>query len=113
MQGKIREADISALCIDRDFLDNNTFNQDDCESGTEDGSKFDKFNLKFINFDGGSLKRIRRLIVGGRPGQNYRYETNKPLVYEEHAENSGLPDNLNLLDGPRQYRFYQCAGQME
>ena len=105
LQGKIREADISALCIDRDFLDNNTFNQDDCESGTEDGSKFDKFNLKFINFDGGSLKRIRRLIVGGRPGQNYRYETNKPLVYEEHAENSGLPDNLNLLDGPDNTAF--------
>ena len=105
LQGKIRGADISALCIDRDFLDNNTFNQDDCESGTEDGSKFDKFNLKFIDFEGGSLKRIRRLIVGGRPGQNYRYETNKPLVYEEHAENSGLPDNLNLLNGPDNAAF--------
>ena len=105
LRGRIAETDSRALCIDRDFLDNDTFYQGDCERGGDDGSKFDKFNLKFIDFGGGSLKRIRRLIVGGRPGQNYRYESGRPLAYEEHAERSGLPHNLDLLDGPADADF--------
>ena len=105
LRGEMETASSRALCIDRNFLDNNTFSKSDCEDGGEDGSKFDKFNLKFINFEGGSLKRIRRLIVGGRPGQNYRYENGQPLAYEEHAENSGLQNNLDLLDGPADGNF--------
>ena len=107
LKAKIDAARERALCIDQDFLDDSKFDADDCENADADAddNKFDRFNLKFINFDGGSLKRIRRLIVGGRPGQNYRYESGQPLVYEEHAEQSGLQNNLDLLDGPADGNF--------
>ena len=113
LKAELDQVNGRTLCIDKDFLDNNINDIDaaDCRAGERRGRKFDKFNLKFIDFGGGSLRRIRRLIVGGRPGQNYRYENGQPLVYEEHAENSGLPDNLNLLNGPANGNFADALAE--